>query len=346
MKAILFEAFQETPQLSEVAAPTPTPDGAVVRVMATGVCRSDWHGWMGHDPEIKLPHVPGHEFAGIIEATGPSVTRWRRGDRVTIPFVAGCGSCVQCHSGHQQVCDAQYQPGFTGWGSFAEFVAIRFADLNLVRLPDSLDFDVAASLGCRFATSFRAVVDRARIQPGQWIAIHGCGGVGLSAIMIAAASGAKVIGIDVNQEKLALATALGASATIDASTVADVAEIVAAISGGGAHVSIDALGSAITCNNSVRSLRKRGRHVQVGLLLGKDSANAIPMDLVVARELEILGSHGMQAHRYDAMLDLIGDGRLNVSGLIGKRVALTEAAEALIGIASLSSPGVTIIDRF
>ena len=159
-----------------------------MRVKATGVCRSDWHGWVGHDKDITLPHVPGHELAGVVEAVGRDVRKWKRGDRVTVPFVCGCGECPQCQAGHQQVCDHQFQPGFTHWGSFAEFVSIHRADLNLVALPESLAFDTAASLGCRFATSFRAVVDQGRTSAGQWVAVHGCGGVGLSAVMIANAA--------------------------------------------------------------------------------------------------------------------------------------------------------------
>src|SRR5690606_22179939 len=191
-------------------------------------------------------------------------------DRVTVPFVAGCGRCFECTSGNHQVCEHQFQPGFTAWGSFAEYVAIDYADTNLVRLPDSLDFVTAASLGCRFVTSFRAVVDQARVQPGDWVAVHGCGGVGLSAIMIAKAMGANVVAIDLTEEKLAFARELGAVATVNGSS-GDVPAAVREVTGGGAHVSLDALGHPATCFNSVANLRRRGRHVQVGLLLGEHS---------------------------------------------------------------------------
>jgi len=197
MKAVLYEAFAKAPSLVTVPDPVPAPHGAVLKVEATGVCRSDWHGWMGHDSDIVLPHVPGHELAGTIVATGKTVTRWKAGDRVTVPFVGGCGACPECHAGHQQVCHNQFQPGFTHWGSFAEFVGIHQADLNLVALPENMGFATAASLGCRFATSFRAVVDQGRTKAGEWVAVHGCGGVGLSAIMIATAVGANVIAVDI-----------------------------------------------------------------------------------------------------------------------------------------------------
>jgi alcohol dehydrogenase len=203
MKAVVYEAFSAPPQLQNVPDPTPESHGVVVKVMATGVCRSDWHGWVGHDTDIVLPHVPGHELAGIIEAIGKDVTRWKIGDRVTVPFVAGCGACPECHSGNHQVCDHQFQPGFTHWGSFAQYVGIHKADINLVRLPETLDFATAASLGCRFVTSFRAIVDQGKVSAGQWVAVHGCGGVGLSAIMIANAVGANVVAVDISDDKLA-----------------------------------------------------------------------------------------------------------------------------------------------
>ena len=192
MKAVVFEQFSAPPRLQQLPDPTPEPHGVVVNVRATGVCRSDWHGWVGHDTDIQLPHVPGHELAGVVEAVGKDVKKWRIGDRVTVPFVGGCGTCAECHSGNHQVCDSQFQPGFTHWGSFAEYVGIHYADVNLVALPETLDFATAASLGCRFVTSFRAVVDQGKTAAGQWVAVHGCGGVGLSAVMIANAIGANV----------------------------------------------------------------------------------------------------------------------------------------------------------
>src|SRR6187549_330581 len=138
------------PTVVDVPEPDCPADGAVIRVVATGVCRSDWHAWQGHDP-VRLPHVPGHELAGVIAAVGSRVTTRRVGERVTVPFVCGCGTCAYCLAGDAQVCPDQTQPGFTGPGSFAELVAVHGADTNLVRLPESIDFVTAASLGCRFA---------------------------------------------------------------------------------------------------------------------------------------------------------------------------------------------------
>tara|TARA_R110002020_G_scaffold87061_1_gene214905 strand:- start:15030 stop:16070 length:1041 start_codon:yes stop_codon:yes gene_type:complete len=346
MKAILYEAFCAPPKLVNLPDPVPEPHGVVVEVRATGVCRSDWHGWVGHDTDIVLPHVPGHELAGVIAAVGRDVTRWRVGDRVTVPFVGGCGHCAECHAGHQQVCDNQFQPGFTHWGSFAEYVSIHRADLNLVGLPESLDFATAASLGCRFVTSFRAVVDQGRVSGGDYVAVHGCGGVGLSAVMIAAAAGAQVIAVDISDDKLTLARELGAVATINAREVDDVAGAVREISHGGAHVSLDALGAVTTCVNSINSLRKRGRHIQVGLMAGAESFPPVPMGRVISHELEIIGSHGMQAHRYNAMFAMIAAGRLAPEKLVGRRISLAQSIEALVGMDRFEGVGVTVVTEF
>jgi len=331
MRAVLFTDFDAMPAVRDVPDPVCPPDGAIIRVEATGLCRSDWHGWRGHDPDITVPHVPGHEFAGTIEAIGEDVTRWTVGERVTVPFVCACGVCEPCLAGDQQVCDNQFQPGFTHWGSFAEFVAIARADINLVRLPDDLDFVTAASLGCRFATAHRAVVAQGRVREGEWVAVHGCGGVGLSAVMIAVASGARVVAVDISEAALAAATALGAEAVVDGSAD-DVAARVVEATGGGAHLSIDALGSARTCLNSIAGLRKRGRHIQVGLMVGDQARPAVPMDLVISRELEIRGSHGMAAHDYREMLARVTDGSLQPGRLVGRTIGLERARAALVAL--------------
>jgi alcohol dehydrogenase len=343
MKAVYYEAFGQPPVVTEVNDPTPSAEGAVIKVEATGLCRSDWHGWMGHDPDIRLPHVPGHELAGTIVAAGRNVKRWRQGERVTVPFVCGCGSCVECASGNHQVCERQFQPGFTAWGSFAEYVAVDFADTNLVRLPDGLDYATAASLGCRFVTSYRAIVDQGRVAPGEWVAVHGAGGVGLSAIMIASAIGARAIAIDLAEDKLALARDCGAAALINAATTDDVVAKVKEMTQGGAHVSMDALGSPTTAFNSIACLRRRGRHLQVGLMLGDHARPAIPMDKVIAHEIEIRGSHGMQAHRYPPMLEMITSGKLAPQKLIGRTIGLDHAPAALMAMDTYPGAGISVI---
>lgn len=346
MKAAMYEKHQGPISLVDIPMPELSPAGVIVKVEASGLCRSDWHGWMGHDPDIVLPHVPGHELAGVIQDCGKDVRLWKKGDRVTVPFVCACGNCPQCADGNQQICDNQTQPGFTHWGSFAEYVALDFADINLVALPETMDYVTAASLGCRFVTSFRAVVDQGRLRPGERVAVHGCGGVGLSAIMIARALGAEVIAIDIADDKLDLAVSAGATHIINSTNIRSVPDAVIELSRGGADLSIDALGHPETCFNSVSCLRKRGRHIQIGLMLAEHSRPALPMDIVISKELEIRGSHGMQAHRYPEMLGMISAGILQPELLIEKRITLTESLTELCDMNSFKGRGVTVIDRF
>ena len=332
MKAVVYSGYGATPVLAQVADPACPADGVVIAVGATGVCRSDWHAWKGHDP-VALPHIGGHEFAGVVVTAGPEVTAWHAGDRVTVPFACGCGRCEHCLAGDAQVCPRQTQPGFTGPGSFAEFVAVHAADANLVALPAGLDFVTAACLGCRFATAFRAVTAHGRVRPGDWLAVHGCGGVGLSAVMIGAALGARVLAVDVSAAARARARELGAEAAVEADAEG-VADAIATITRGGAHVSIDAFGSPALAADSVRCLRRRGRHVQVGLLPG--GPVPLPMDLVIARELEIYGSHGMAARDYPGMLKMVADGTLRPGLLVGEVIALGQVGRAL---AAMDEPG-------
>ncbi|MCI5080177.1 MAG: zinc-dependent alcohol dehydrogenase family protein [Saprospiraceae bacterium] len=344
MKGLIYHEFQGPIIYTDLPDPSIAPHGALIEVRATGLCRSDWHGWMGHDADIRLPHVPGHELAGVIVEVGKNVRHFKVGDRVTVPFVCGCGSCRPCQAGQQQVCDNQSQPGFTHWGSFADLVAIEQADLNLVHLPEGINFQTAAILGCRFITSFRAIVDQGKVQAGQYVAIHGCGGVGLSAIMIAKAMGALPIAIDIRADALAFAKKLGAVATVQAGEAEDVVEAVKELSHGGVQVSLDALGHSETCFNSVANLRKQGKHIQVGLMTAQHQHPKIPMDMVIAKELEILGSHGMQAHRYPELLQMIKAGLLQPELLISKVISLEEAATALPQMDRFEQSGVQIIE--
>nr|WP_155842660.1 alcohol dehydrogenase catalytic domain-containing protein [Agromyces luteolus] len=342
----MYRGFGDEPELVDVDRPACPPRGAVVRVRATGLCRSDWHGWMGHDAGIELPHVPGHEFAGEIAELGSEVpvdSGWEVGDRVTAPFICACGRCAECLAGNEQVCDAQRQPGFTHWGSFAEYVVVDEAALNLILLPDTLGFVEAASLGCRFATAYRAIITRGRLHPGEQVAVHGCGGVGLSAIMIAVAAGVPVYGVDVSDAALAAAAELGATPIRGGEGAAD---RVREASGGGVDLSVDAFGSPATSFASVRSLKKRGRHVQIGLMLADDATAAMPMDAVIDGELEILGSHGMAAHEYPDMLGAVASEAFRPIELVGRTIPLDAVPEALsaMGRAGGAGSGMTVVE--
>lgn len=340
MKAAQFDQFASPLNVVEVPLPDPPAGGVVIEVKAAGVCRSDWHAWQGHDPDIKsLPHIPGHEFSGIITSVGEGVEGWTPGDRVTAPFACGCGICHQCNVGHTQVCPRQYQPGFSGPGAFAEFVAIPAAETNLIHLPQSVDFKTAAALGCRFSTAYRALAhfDQAAIQPGEHVAVFGCGGVGLSAIMIASSLGANVTAIDIRESALEAARRHGASATLHFSEIKSLR----------AHVTVDALGKTKTCLAAINALEARGRHVQIGLMLGKDTHPRLPLGAIIAKELKVIGSHGMGAAAYPELLDQIANGTLSPEKLIVNSISLSEVPDCLQKLGEFQTdPGLTIVDRF
>lgn len=343
MRAVVYDRYGARPELRDVPEPTPSARGVVVRVEATGLCRSDIHGWLGHDPDIALPHVPGHELVGRVDAVGPDVRAFAVGDRVTTPFVCACGHCPDCASGNGQVCRNQTQPGFTHWGSYAELVALHDADVNLVRLPDSVDAGAGALLGCRFATAYRGVVQLAAVRPGETLLVVGCGGVGLSCVQVATARGARVVAVDVSRAALDRAERLGASAVADIDGLGPAAALAATLRAAGPagiQVSVDALGAEPALQLGLRSLDRRGRHVQIGLL---PHDPVVPVPTLVARELSLLGSHGM-ATGYPELVDLVVSGALRPQDVVDRRIGLADVPEAMAAMATNALPGVTVID--
>lgn len=344
MRAVVYDQFIAEPEVRDLPDPVPSDAGVVVRVETTGLCRSDAHGWLGHDDGIALPHVPGHELVGRIHAVGPAVERFRVGDRVTVPFVCACGRCAQCLAGNGQVCPNQTQPGFTHWGSYAELVALHDADVNLIPVPESLDAGAAALLGCRFATAFRGLVHRAGLRSGERLLVVGCGGVGLSAAMIGVALGAEVIAVDIDASALARAASIGVSHTIDSSGLDEAAVLarIAEAAPAGVQVSVEALGRESTMRLSVLALAPMGRQVQIGLF---SSEPTLPLPRIISQELSLHGSHGMPASDYSELLDLVASGALRPQDLIEHRIGLDEAPAALVALASGDrSTGVTVID--
>ncbi|MFZ5652940.1 MAG: zinc-dependent alcohol dehydrogenase family protein [Pseudomonadota bacterium] len=348
MKAAVLEAFNK-PFVIHDHWPEPKcgPEDAIIKVAANGVCRSDWHvcvgdwSWLGLQPE--LPHVIGHEFVGEVAEVGARVTKFKVGDRVVCPFNLGCGTCEYCASGHQNVCIEGNLAGFKTSGGYGQYAHILDADLNLVRLPESVPFIDAASMGCRFMTSFHGIVDQARVAAGEWVAIHGCGGIGLAATQIANALGANVIAVDIHDQALEVARKMGAVHTVNAGRD-NPAEAIKELTGGGAQVSVDALGIATTCLNSVMSLRKRGRHLQIGLTTQAEKGFvSLPVDLIVAMELEFVGTIGMQPRRYSSMLNMVESGKLRPGEMVTNVLPVEKASEVIESMGSFGTVGTTVI---
>ena len=345
MRAAVLTKYRAPLDLTDWPEPCCPDDGVVLSLLACGICRSDWHAWTGSDPDEVLPQIPGHEFCGVVEEAGPRVSRWKRGDRVIAPFILACGQCAACAAGEQTTCPTQIVPGFTHPGAFAERIAVARADVNLARLPEAMEPALAAALGCRVTTAWHALTGRAALKPGEWLAVFGTGGVGLSAMLLARALGARTVMVDVVAEKLAHAAAHGADATVNAGAT-DAAEAVRAITSGGADVAIEALGRAETTVAAMRSLRKLGRMVQIGMPAGAHAAMTLPMDVLYSGQLALYGTRGMPAWRYPSLFSLIETGRLDLSPLIARRVALSDASAELAAFDRPAPPGVAVITDF
>jgi D-arabinose 1-dehydrogenase-like Zn-dependent alcohol dehydrogenase len=348
MKAAVLEAFNK-PFVIHANWPEPKcgPDDAIIKVAANGVCRSDWHvcvgdwGWLGLQPE--LPHVIGHEFVGEVAEVGANVKKFRVGDRVVCPFNLGCGTCEYCASGHQNTCAEGNLAGFATSGGYGQYAHILKADLNLINLPDSVPFTDAASMGCRFMTSFHGIVDQVKVAAGEWVAIHGCGGIGLAATQIANAMGANVIAVDINDKSLEVARKMGAVHTVNAAKT-NPAEAIKELTGGGAHVSVDALGIATTCLNSIMSQRKRGRHLKIGHTTQAEKGFvALPVDMIVAMELQFIGTIGMQPRRYNSMLNMVESGKLRPGEMVTNVFPIEKASGVIESMASFGTVGTTVI---
>lgn len=345
MRAALLTGWRQPLEIADAEEPTLPGDGVILSVLACGVCRSDWHGWTGADPDIVLPQIPGHEFCGVVEAAGPEVRRWRKGDRVIAPFILACGACPDCAAGHQTICARQIVPGFTAPGAFAERIAVAHADHNLAALPDGMEPAVAAGLGCRVTTAWQGLTGRAELKAGEWLAVHGAGGVGLSAVMLGRALGARVVAVDIVNEKLDAAMAFGAEAVVNAAET-DAADAIREITHGGAHVSLEALGVEATTASSLRCLRKLGRHVQVGMPAGAHAAMTLPWDVVYSGQLALFGTRGMPGWRFPSLFSLIDSGVFDPAPLVTRRIALSAASRELAAMDGPTPPGVAVITDF
>jgi D-arabinose 1-dehydrogenase-like Zn-dependent alcohol dehydrogenase len=353
MRALQLTAFRRPLELADLPVAAPGCDGALVRVEACGICRSDWHfwnqdwTWMGLT--LPLPTVLGHEVGGIVEEVGSDVRSVKVGDQVTIPFHEADGTCPYCREGLYNLCDHEIIPAIQRSGGWAQSVTITAADLNCIRLPTAVDTLSAAALGCRYMTAYRAVTHQGHVRPGQWLAVHGCGGVGLSAVQIAAAMDAMVVAIDIFDNKLAKARDEGAVVTINARGLSPekVGQAVKEATGGGVHVSIDALGRAFTVHQSIQSLRKRGRHVQVGLTSQEERGQvALPIDTVVTVEWEIVGSKGNPQPNYAELLALVARKKLNPARLVTRQIALSDVTDTLQRMTRFDTVGFEVITRF
>lgn len=347
MKAAVMTTLRSPLEVQNISDPTPGPADAVIQVEACGICRSDWHTWQG-DFKSDLPLVMGHEFGGTIEDIGKDVKHFKAGDRVTVPFHMACGRCAYCYSGQSNICMKLGTIGVDFNGGFAQLASVPEADVNLVHLPEEVDALSAAAIGCRFMTAYHGVIDRGQIKPGEWVTIFGIGGVGLSAVQIASVAGARVIAVDVSDQKLALAEREGAIHTINAAQD-DPVQAIKTLTQGGADMSMDALGSSVTAGPAIKSLRKGRRHVQIGLTTKSETETgeiSLPTDLMTMKEIRFIGSLGCPPASYIGMLALIANGRLDPKRLVTEEVALEDTSRVLSSMSAYATIGFHIITKW
>jgi len=341
MKALVLEDKEQC-VVRDVPKPTPDKDGILIKVKANGVCRSDWHVWKGGQPEGR---ILGHEFSGIVEEVGKDITKFKKGDRVVVPFTGSDGTCPYCLSGKSNLCDARSSPGGNYNGGYAEYVAVPKGDRNVMHLPEEIDFRDASALGCRFMTAFHGLADRAKVLPGEWVAVYGCGGVGLSTINIAMAMGANVIGVDINDANLELAKEMGAVYTINSREIEPV-EAIIEMSKGGVDVSVDALGINETCLNSVRGLKKDGRHLQLGVIADGGGNVPLPVNEMLMKEIKFIPAFGMPAHRFPSLLSLVSQGRLTPGKMVTREVSLSEVNGLFEDMGKFALTGTFVVTNF
>ncbi|MEL6960435.1 MAG: zinc-binding dehydrogenase [Pseudomonadota bacterium] len=342
MKAAVIREFSGDLSIEEVPQPDCPDNGVVLEVLACGVCRSDHHGWVGAHPKVNVGDILGHEYCGTVVEAGPRAIH-KVGDRLIAPFILSCGACGHCASGVSNACENALTPGFGSPGAYAQFVAVPF-DHNLVALPEGMSPGLAAGLGCRVTTAWHALTDRAALRAGEWLAVHGTGGIGLAALLLGRALGARVIVVDIVQEKIDHALALGAEHGVNAAEV-DAAEAIRQITGGGAHVSVEALGIAATTNASVECLRTLGRHLHVGMPAG-DGRMEVNMRAIYAKQLAFFGTRGMPAWKYPSLLELIERGAMDLSPMVAREVALSAASAELHAMDGPTPPGTAVITDF
>lgn len=343
MRAAVLREYNADLAIEDVPEPDCPEDGVVLKVLACGVCRSDWHGWVGEHPRVKPGQIGGHEYCGEVVEAGPRATH-KPGDRLVAPFILACGACPSCQSGHGNTCPNQRLPGFVEPGAFAEYVAVPY-DHNLALLPQSLTPTVAAGLGCRVTTAWHALTGRAALQPAEWLAVHGTGGIGLATLILGRAMGARVVVVDVVEDKLSHAKGLGAEAAVNARD-GDTAARIREITGGGAHVSVEALGIPETTNASIECLRPLGRHVQVGMPVGHTARMEINMSAVYQGNLALFGTRGMPAWKYPSLLGLITSGRVDMTPMIAREIALSGVSAELRAFNGPTPPGVAVVTDF
>lgn len=325
MKAIRLIEVGKPLALQEVDVPQIGAQDVLVRVKAAGICHSDAHYRAGVSPVHPLPLTLGHEVAGVVEEVGAGVTALRAGDRVCLHYMVTCGSCAYCSRGHEQFCTSGAMIGKYRDGGYAEYIGIPAR--SVFPLPGEIPFEQGAIMMCSSATSLHAL-RKSRLQPGESVAVFGLGGLGMSAVQLAQAFGARsVYAVDVKANKLEMAGRLGAI-PVDAANIDPVTEIRRLTGGRGVDVALELIGLPRTMEQAVRSLGILGRAALIGLT--DRTFEIAPYQELLNKEAEIIGVSDHLAQEIPLLTEWVRQGKLDLSGVITETVPLD--ADAVNGV--------------
>jgi len=317
MKAIRMIESGKPLQLQQIPIPAIGEKDILVRVRAAGICHSDAHYRAGRSNMGRMPITLGHEVAGEVELIGPQVTNVRAGERVCLHYNISCGECDHCIAGNEQFCETVRMIGHHVDGGYAEYVAVP--ERNAIHLPDEIPFEEGATLMCASATALHALY-KARVKAGETVAVFGVGGLGLSAIQLAKASGAtQVFAVDIKLDKLELASEYGAI-PVNAGRVDAVEEIRKFTKGKGVNVALELIGLPKTMGQAIESIGVMGRAVIVGL-----TNQAISIDTynqVLGKEAEIIGSNDHLLHELPLLVDMARRKTLDTSKVVSQIIPL------------------------
>ena len=317
MKAIRLAAVGSPLEEQEVALPAIGLRDVLIRVKAAGICHSDAHYRAGVSPVESLPLTLGHEVAGVVERAGSDVRRFAPGDRVCVHYLVTCGECGFCENGTEQFCAAAQMIGKHREGGYAEFIVVP--ERSVFLLPDEIPFEQGAILMCSSATSLHAL-HKARLRPGETVAIFGVGGLGISALQLARHFGAaEVYGVDINARKLELAARFGA-VPVNAGEGDPVKQLRNLTDGRGVDVALELVGLPLTMRQAVQSLAILGRAALVGLT--RETFEVAPYSELLNKEAEIIGVSDHLASEIPLLLDLVRTGRLDLSHGIIRTIPL------------------------
>lgn len=324
MRAALFLGPGKPLSVEEVARPQPCPGEVLVEVAACGFCHTDLH-YLDHGVATakKPPLILGHETSGTVAGVGPGAARWNLGDRVLLPAVLPCGRCPACRTGRENICGQMRMFGNHVDGGFAEFVVAPEKDV--IALPAGIDLTNACIIADALSTPYHAVVHRAQVRAGEWVAVVGCGGVGMNAVQFAAASGANVVAVDLRADKLEIARKLGAVEALNPTDAKEFTQDMRRITDGGADVAIEAVGSPATIETAFSTLRRGGRMCLIGYT---EKPAQLPAAKVMFFEYTLMGSLGCRPADYPRIIEMVRRGHIRLDPLVTARTPLSRVNDA------------------